>query len=93
MTTHWQDDWYDDDDYNPYGCNDDLFPYDYEDDYAYDGMDDDPVPLTLLERLQNNIGWLKWRIEQWWDYGLNMRRCGDCGKIIRFGNHDQCIPF
>jgi len=29
------DDYEDDDYYNSYGCNDDLFPYDYEDDLDY----------------------------------------------------------
>jgi hypothetical protein len=101
MTTHWQDDPYEDnfDDYDEWEDEDedeDIWPHDYED-YPpdYDGFeyDDDPVPLTLLERLQNKIGWICWRLEHWWDYGLNMRRCGDCGKRYRFGNHDQCIPF
>lgn len=88
----------DDDYYNPYGCNDDLFPYDYEDDLGYyEDLAYECGEMTTWQRITEWWHYVWWTIRhkaaKFWNEYLSMEKCGDCGKPLRFGNHDNCVPF
>lgn len=96
MPTHWQDDiyddewdewdeWWNDEDYNPYGCNNHLFPDDY-----YEESDYKP---SLWQRILNLPYQVRWHIVDFWQYTLGMKKCSICGRRRRQGCTDDCIPF
>lgn len=82
MTTHWQDDFYDDDEWMDYDSDDDLFPY--EDDYE---------TVLWWQKIINFPAWIRWHIVEFWNYKLGMRRCPICGRFRWQKCSDDCIPF
>ena len=90
MTTHWQDDPYedwDDDDY-----------YDIREDNQADLWDDlDYSAECYYEpaRWERFVGWLhkcKWQISHFWNYTLGMKKCSICGQRYQDCTNDH-IPF
>jgi hypothetical protein len=76
--SQYDDDYFDEDDERDYE------DYDYED-YELDGL---PEP-TRFQVLRDRLDRLYWRVK----VRLGLTRCSACGKLRRFANHDDCIPF
>ena len=82
MTT-WYDEDYDDPEEDYY--DGDGYYFDFEDDLDY-YEEYRPVEASIKQRIL-------WKLWNFWNYTLNMRRCPGCDKPYAFGNHDECIPF
>lgn len=87
-----------------WGNDDDIDPYDqylahngldWDDDTSQDDYEDEDYyrEPTIKQRLLSLIHNPVWHIKQFWNNTLNMGRCHFCGKLNRFGNHNDCLPF
>lgn len=94
MTT-WYDEDYDDPEENYWSDDESYYGIDYEEDnLTYYDKEDYPVIASVKERILQVIFYTpKWKLWNFWNYTLNMRRCPGCDKPYAFGNHDECIPF